>query len=637
MKTITKITTLLLTLLVVVFASCSKDKHKETILTADDLFTSKAVTFEGLAGDQTNTIHFTAPASWTAEIHCIGSWLSADVLRGGAGEAAIVLRPVSDNFGTTAREATLSIYIDGYAAYTIQVYQNSAATGDIQINGHVSDGVMTLSANDTGTEFSDTIWVVSSRKWTLVTDGAASGVLSFETDGTPMNGVERTVRVVVKASYASFDAPGFEGRFYIRTEEGAAVPLTVRAAAAVGIYEREYPSPAEAERTSYQLTDTLQRGVFAADFYIESNVRWTVGSMPEWLETGNGTTMPTNVLTSGKINPRRQHVSFRVKRDALSRDGKSGVISLNDARGETVKTISVTFAGVGSDYTDYSMSFPANDPYGNPWGFEAKASSINPDVAEDYWKEVSHEFTVTTSADFTSVKDAPFHLVMVRADNGIAQREEVHWAKFEMGSGAATRTGDLYTRNMFITVNDRGDADDKEGRTDPTQWRYALVYILPARVSFSDLWGADGNLKAEYADDMVLIAQKNDPAAAYTFAVKEVADGGTLSVPGKGGTITLNVLPGSYAKCNVNIEQQSQDGAWAKTAAGVCDMDFTMQGDAISTVTFTLSENKAVTNPFTHTTTGAPRHLRVSFVAFIGDAEATKTIFTFYIDQALKE
>lgn len=615
--------------------SCS-EKDVPTVLTPDDLFTVTEVRFEGIAGEQSHAIEFEAPEAWTSEVHCLGSWLKADAYRGDKGKAVINISPKSDNFGVTAREATLEIYIDGMEAYTVKVYQESASTGDIQVGGHVDNGVMTLLGNDTGTEFSDTIYVTSTKRWTLKADADVAQVLSFETDGESMNGTETTVRVIVKAAYNKFAASAYEGKFYIQTDEGTAVPLSVKAMARVAVFDMEKPMQNEAERVSFQLVDTIKTGTYMTSVFVESNIRWTLGNMPEWIESTADKGSITNVSSSGKLVTGRKHLTFYLKKSELSRDGKTGVIELLDVRGEVVKKINVTYAGVGSNYVMGNLAFRGEDPMGNPWGFEANSKYIDPNNEADYWKEVSHDFDVVTSASYSSVSDAPFHLLLVKAEGGMPRKQEVHWAELDMPQGAFSRTGDLYSHKMTIRVSNRGDADDQKGITNATEWRYAFVYIVPTDVTFADLW--DGNqLKAKYADDMLIMAQKNDPAANYTFAFREVQNGGTVTAPAAGGAVTLNVVPGSFSQCDMKMQLEGKDGTWTTIGSDICAMDYTRKGEELSTVTFTLSENKKVTNPFTHQTTSAPRHIRVTIIAFLGDNEGEKTIFEFYIDQAVNE
>lgn len=616
-------------LLLTGFASCSEKEETEVVLSPDGLFAATEVTFEGLAEGQTYTVSFEAPNAWTAEVHSIGSWLSIDRTYGEKGRATIVLKPRTDNFGVTAREAELDIYIDGYEPHTIKVYQHSASTGDIQVNGHVDNGVMRLSANASGTEFCDTIWVQSKKRWTLA--GESDGILAFETSGESRNGVETNVRVIVRAAYSNFASTSYEGKFYIRTDEGSALPITVFATAKAGVYAGEFATPAEVECVSLNFQEGSVKGVYTADFYVESNVRWTLGSLPQWVENAS----VTNVLSSGQINPKRQHVSLRIKSDAVSIEGKSGQLTIVDQKGMTLRTLALTFAGVGTQYIEYSLSIPAVDPYGNAWGFEAKASYIDANNPNDYWKEMRHEFQVITATDYTSLADAPYHMILVRGDNGLVHKEEVHWAHLELSGSAGAAAGGLYTKSVVLCANDRGDDDDQNGLTNPTDWRYAFIYLVPQSVQFRDLWEGDG-LKAEYADNYVLIAQKNDPNANYSFALREVEDGGTLNVAAAGGAYTFNIVEGSYTQCDITIESQNEDGSWSAVSSAVCNVDFTTDENGVpNTITFTLSENKGTTNPFTHVTTGAPRHLRVSVNAFTGNDTSSVLVYRFYIDQEL--
>lgn len=623
------------------FMACSDSKTEEVSLSPQDMFSVKTITFAGIAGEQTAVVEFDAPDAWVAEVHSISQWLQADQLHGQAGHARITLTPRSDNFGVTARQATLQIYIDGYEAYTIEVNQESASTGDIRVDGNISEGVMKLNANDTGTEFQDTIWVTSSRRWTLQADAQCSQILSFEHQEEPQNGVETTIPVVVRAAYSQFAGPVFDGRFYIHTEDGHGVTISVHAAATVNVYDAPRARQNEVERVSYQLVDTLQKGVFQTGFYVESNVRWVLADVPDWIETaqdwGTDAAVVTNVTSSGKVNSQRQHVTLRVNAAALGRDGKTGTVSLKDDRGQILKTIYLTFAGVGSEYLTYSLTLPAVDPYGNPWGFEATASAVNPDSPTDYWREISRPFSVTTSIPFNTLGDAPFHLLLVRADNGIARHEEVHWAHLEMGEGNSTSAGGLYTRQMRIRANDRGDEDDRRGITSPMQWRYAMMFLVPVQVGFEDLWTPDGRIRDAYAENFTLLAQKNNPDATYTFAFEGVQDGGTCTVPAEGGTLTLNVQKGSYNKCDVSVQQLSGD-TWTAVGSNVCRIDFkTDENDNPVSVTFTLSANKGEKNPFTQQIVGSARHLRVSVSAFIDDQTENRVIYTFYIDQPLNE
>lgn len=613
-------------------SSCG-EKAEETVLQKITPSVD-AITFEGVAAGQSQTVTFHSPEAWIAEIHSISSWLKADVLHGEAGDVRITLSPRSDNFSAGMREAELQILADGCEPCSVRVLQRSASTGDIQVEGLDADGVMTLQADETGLAFSDTLWVSSSKRWTLSAE--EGDALSFALGEEPLQGVQTRVQLIVTVPYAKFSDTSFEGKFYIMDGEGSAVPVMVKASASVQVFAQEYGMGEEAECVSYNLTNDVQVGVFNTDFYVASNTRWSVGSVPDWTETSVPAASLNNVLSNGNINPMRQHLSFRVKDGALSRDGKTGTVTLVDSQGRTIKTIYLTFAGVGANYIDNRLTLPSLDPLGNPFGFESKASNIDASNPDDSWKQVRREFEVITSTDFTSLSNAPFHLLLVRADNGIPHRQEAHWASLEYVSRNNSAMQGLYSHTMAIHVSDRGDADDQSGLSEETAWRYALAILVPRNVLFDDIWESNGTLREKYANVAVLLAQKNNADAEYKFGFQEVKDGGTLTIPAKGGSLTLNITPGSYTQCDILLEQQNQSGEWTPLNSGVCQMDIAVDDhQQPKSLIFTLSRNKGEENPFTHVVVGSDRHIRVSVLAFIGEAEGSKSIFTFYIDQAL--
>lgn len=639
MRYLHSIILLLLSCSAILFCSCSDEAEPQKALDSEALFDVRSLSFEGVAADQSQCVSFKAPAAWSAEIHSIGNWLKADVLHGEAGTARILLSPRSDNFNVGQREAQLEVFIDGYKPYVITILQKSAATGDIQVEGLGEDGILTLLADETGTEFRDTLWVSSDKRWSLAADPQQSGdILSFETDGQPRQGEQTRVRVIVKASYAKFQDTRFAGQFYIRTDEGSAVPIRVSASASVMVFENEYPlgEEAESEKVSFNMHNHVQNGVFLTDCFIQSNIRWTVGSIPAWVETSTAIDGITNVLSSGHINPLRQHVAFRVKDSELSRDGKTGTVTLLDPQGRLLKTIYLTFAGVGSNYIDSRLSFPALDPLGNTFGFEAKASSIDASNPADAWKQIRREFDIITSTDYTSLSNAPFHLLLVHADNGIPSRREVHWAHLEYVGRQSSSMQGLYCHKLAICASDRGDEDDLRGLTRETEWRHAMLYLVPCHVLFEDLWDENGNLLEKYASSSVLIAQKNNADADYKFGFQEVENGGTLTVPASGGSLNLTITPGSFTQCDILMQQQNASGQWVTLDSKVCQMDIAVDEHQHPTsILFTLSSNKGEVNPFTHQVVGSDRHIRISILAFLGDTEGSRTIFTFYIDQAL--
>lgn len=639
MKNIYKVAMILATMMAV---SCSHPQEEEPIRPSGSLFTITEHSFSGIAGQQSLSIEFNAPQPWTAQILTVSSWIEADALRGGAGKATISLKPRSDNFGTAARTATLLVSIDGYEPYQISLQQLSAATDLLTISAKTNaDGVITLKASDSGTEFTDTIIITSSSAWSLSADSNVGGILSFQHDSDPVNGTETSIPVIVKASYSQFPSSSFEGTFYVNTPDGKAAPVKFQASASVEVFGESHQSADQPERISYELTDTMQAGVFMAGFFVESNIRWHLGDIPEWIETaqdwGSNVSEVNNVMRNGNINPARQPVYIRIKQKSLSIDGRSGTISILDDRGHTIKTVYITFAGVGNSYISHNLALPAEDPYGNPWGFEASEALAGADPSH-FWEQTSREFSVTVSADFSSIEDAPFHMILVQAKGGIAAREEVHWAHLEMGSPETSRDGELYTRNLVIRSSDRGDADDTDGLTDPTQWRQAFMFLVPRSVQFDDLWNADGTLKNTYYDRMTLISQKNDPLAQYSFGFRQVTEGDTVYVSPWGESLPFDILPDSYTMCELEISVCGQDGEWTAVSASVFQADIRI--DSLGNpekVVFSISANNGERNPFTGQVTGSDRLFRVEVYAFLGDDVEHRKLLTFYFSQQLNK
>lgn len=619
--------------------SCSSDGIELPDPTIDFIQTTK-INFEGVAGEE-QVIKFKSPLAWVAEVHQTGGWLKATPLHGEAGQAEIKVYANSDNFGTYSRKGTIEIFLNGYQAYSIDVEQKSAVTGDIRIEGNINDGKMTLQSNATGTIFSDTIYVCSTKEWTLEAEAQASEILSFKTHDMAQDGAEKRTEVIVTADYSKWENTSFTGKFYVKTNEGTAVPVTVEALSEVAVYANNKVLFGEKEQTTYEFVDTLVRGTYQTKFYVDANIRWTIHNNCPWIETSaDWSTMgePSNVLKDGSIAKKRHEVTLRVKASELSAEGKTCTLDLTDSRGMTVKTLNLIFAGTGSDYIDYKFSMPAVDVNGNPWAFEARRNTVEEEGPYNR-RRISIDFSVITSTDYSSIADAPFHLIMIDGTNGIAHKTEHHWANLEMGDPSEqskTESG-MYLKQLYIVANERGDSDDQNQVTKASESRTSIIYIVPRGISFEDMWTSEGRLQEEYADNLVLVSQKNDPDAEYKFAYEGVPDGSELTINPEGENRTFNVVKGSYDKCDVNIQVLDSDGEWVNSSD--CSFTYTSdEEDNILTMTYTFTKNEAKWNPFKKEWVGAPRRFRIQMVAFIGDDKDSKVIYTIYANQdILKE
>lgn len=626
-------------MVMLMLTSCSKDNIEMPDPNIDFIQTAEVV-FDGIAEGQQKTISFRSPKSWTAEIHQTGAWLKADVLQGDAGDALITLSPRNDNFSTTARMASLEVYVDGYQAYTINVQQKTASTSDIVIDGHIDNGVMTLNSDATGNIFSDTIFVSSTKQWQLSVDPSAEGILSFKT-GTISSAEQNGESIIVTADYSKIQGTSLDAKFYIKTNEGTAVPVNVKALSSVEVFDKQYHTQGEVERTSYELVDTIQHGIYQTTFFVDSNIRWTITEKPSWVETSadwNSGALPSNINTDGTINKNRQHVTLRVKESEMSVDGKSCTINLVNTRGQILKSINLVFAGISSSFINSSLGFPATDFNGNGWALEAHRSSVE-DSGPNNRRRISMDFMVTTATDYSSINDAPYHLLLVQSNNGIPVKTEHHWAILKMGDKTQQNktSNGLYQKQIIIEANERGDADDNNGITSPSKPRAAFVYLVPRSVAFHNLWNNNGTLKSEYADDLVLMTQKNDPMADYHFALVGIENGSSIgSINPKGETKSFDVVAGSYNKCSYTIELQNADGSWSPT--NECTLSSKLDDkDQPLSITLIFNENKTIYDPFTQETFGSDRRFRIVFSAFIDDNTGSKAIYTIYADQKLQK
>lgn len=624
-----------LTVILAVLASCSKDSETALPDPNVDFIQTSTVEFDGLSGGE-HSITFKSPKPWIAEIHQKGSWLKGAPLHGNAGESNIVLSPRSDNFSIFSREATVEIYVDGYQAYSIKVSQKSASTSDIKVEGHIDgDGVMTLVSDEKGTMFSDTVYVTSSKQWTLDADAASKDVLSFETKEISQDGANKTTQLVVTADYAKFSDTAFSGKFYIKTSDGGAVPVIANAQSAVAVYETNAHMQGEQERASYNLVDTIQHGVFQTTFYVDANVRWALKDIPEWVEVSEASL--SNIKADGTISKDRHAVTMKVKSNKLSVEGKTGTIKIVDDRNKELSVVNIIFAGTGNDYIDFSLSWPATDANGSPWAFEAHESDIDAEGPINR-RRISLDFTIVTSANYSTIANAPFHLLMVDGTNGIVHKKEHHWATLKMGDASdQTKTeAGMYQKKLYIVANERGDADDTNGVTKPSESRNAFIYIVPNNVTFNDLWNADGTLKSNYADNLVLIAQKNDPYAEYRFALEGLADGDSFTVNPAGESKTFNVAKDSYTMCDIDIAVKNSDGEWVSTSDCTMSNTFDEQGNTTA-LSFSFTKNAGKYDPFKKQWTGSDRIFRIQVKAFINDTDGYKVIYTIYANQSLSK
>ena len=255
----------------------------------------------------------------------------------------------------------------------------------------------------------------------------------------------------------------------------------------------------------------------------------------------------------------------------------------------------------------------------------------------DYWKKMELSFNVKTSINYTSIEDAPYHLIMCNAKNGRVLKEEVRWASLRMGDAFnQTESNGIFTKEIYLKANDRGDEDDQKGLTNPASVREAFIFIVPKSVSFEDLFNAgDATLKEEYVESFSHIMQKQDHEIVYEFALEGLENGGTIYLPSEGGTLEFNVLKVTSEQLTpdlVRLWYNQSIGEWEEKEASSAQL-------SAITIEYLRSEEtgelkslilNVAPNMLTPT-----RGFRFNINVFRGDGYSETKIFTF--DIMLKE
>lgn len=611
--------------------ACSEDKGPAEENFGQTIFEVEPIIFEGIAGEQTAEIQFVAGAPWTATFTSSNNWVDASPTQGKAGDAVITVTPYSDNKSSTLRKAQLMVLVDGSEEpYMVEITQKSAAQSDLEITGDVNEGVMTLNADATGSQFTGVLEITSSNKWDIVTN---ENWLTFSKDKEPQDGKETTVRLSVTGDYNKFTTPQMNGEFMLQVPGTTPITIQVKAQAYCNIYEKDVKKENETERVTYEMVDTLQSGTFQLTFYVESNIAWQLDEVPEWVEIANGLGIATNRKEDGTLQTRRVGVGLLVKEDALSNETKTANIFLKDTKGETLKEIKIEFKGIGNNFLQHDFAFPSYDPLGNDFSFEAKAAYINTDNQDDYWKKIELPFNIKTSVNYSSIEDAPYHLIMCNANNGRIIKEEVHWAKLRMGDEAnKSESNGIFTKEIYLTANDRGDTDDMNGLTTPAQIREAFIFIVPKSVGFEDLFINGGTtLKDEYSESFSHIVQKQDHNTTYILKLDGLENGETIYVPAEGASFAFDVLDITTDQLTpqlIRLWKNGTTGEWEENQPTsnqeksiTIDYERDTNTGMLKTLILNVGPNMVTSN----------RGFRYKINAFRGDGYSDITIFTFDI------
>ena len=620
------------------FVSCSEDNSEFKDKTGETIFEVEPITFEGIAEGQEAEIHFVAGDLWTATFTSSNNWLSASPTQGKAGDVTIRITPYSDNRSSSSRSAELMVLVDGEdLPFLVKITQLSAAQSDLEITGDITDeGVMNLKADNTGGKFVGNLQITSSSKWNITTNENSSW-LSFSKDKEPQDGKKTTVNLTITADYQDFTNNHMNGSFNLQVPGTSPVTIQVNAESVCQVFETDTKSEDEVERLSFEMTDTLQAGTYQLTFFVESNIVWELKNLPEWIALASETTETTNRKDDGTLQAHRVGVGLMLKDEYLSAESRKDVITLTDIRGNELKTIEITFDGIKGNFLQHDFAFPSYDPLGNDFSFEAKTSYINADDKNDYWKKMELPFNIKTSLDYTYIENAPYHLIMCNANNGRVLKEEVHWATLRIGDASKqSEANGIFTKEIYLQANDRGDADDQNGLTNPAYVREAFIFIVPKSVKFEDLFNSDdATLKEEYAESFSHIMQKQDHEITYELSLEGLENGGTIYLPSEGGTFQFNVLKVTSEQLTPNLIRlwyNKNTGEWEEKEATSAQVNAITLEYQRSEETGELKSIILNVAPGMLTTT---RGFRYNINVFRGDGYSEMTVFTF--DIMLKE
>ena len=620
------------------FVSCSEENSEFKDKTGTTIFEVEPITFEGIAEGQETEIHFVAGAPWTATFTSSNNWLSASPTQGKAGEATIRITPYSDNRSSNPRSAELMVLVDGEDfPFFVKVTQLSAAESDLEIMGDITDdGVMNLKADNTGGKFIGNLQITSSSKWNITTN-ENSNWLSFSKDKEPQDGKETTVNLTITADYQDFTNNHMNGSFNLQVPGTSPITIQVNAETVCKVFELDANSENEVERLSFEMTDTLQAGTYQLTFFVESNIVWELKNLPEWMVLANELSETSNRKDDGTLQTHRVGVGLMLKDEYLSAESRKDVIKLTDVNGNELKSIEISFEGIQGNFLQHDFAFPSSDPLGNDFSFEAKASYINADNKNDYWKKMELPFNVKTSIDYTTLEDAPYHLIMCNANNGKVLKEEVHWATLRIGDESnRSESNGIFSKEIYLRANDRGDADDQNGLTNPASVREAFIFLVPKNVTFEDLFNSgDATLKEEYAESFSRIIQKQDHEITYELSIEGFENGGTVYLPAEGGTFQFNVLKVTSEQLTphlIRLWYNQSTGEWEEKEASSAQVNAITLEYLRSEETGELKSIILNVAPGMLTTT---RGFRFNINVFRGDGYSETKVFTF--DIKLKE
>lgn len=591
--------------------ACADDKDEETLnAPGKTTFHVEDIVFASTIEGQETTFSFEAGNEWTASFSEGGNvYFSASQTKGGKGKAEITVRPLRTNVEAQIRTAELRISVVGEEKnYVVKISQFGKGANLV-----VNTENMVLEADRSGEYFADTLVVSSDQIWELT--NVADGIFFTLIDEQQSEQIT-TKKMEVKAFFKDFVSMTLEGGFDIKAGD-VLKHITVSATAECKAYQTQ---EMETEVVGLELVlDPTNSGIYSAPMYIASNVQWKL-SLPSWLDAPQS----TNMDESGFLTKNPAYVEIRIAEGMIPASATDDVVTLLDINANVLITIPIHFSGIGDDYINHDFAFPRYDKYGNDFSFDPILGT---------GRVLELPFMIETGRDYSDVAGAPFKLILCKAVNAVLERREVHWAALRMGDSSKNKVQNgVYTKELYLVANERGDVDDVNELTSMGDDREAYLFIVPASVSFDDLFEdpLSNTLKSQYIGSY--IAQKN-AFIEYKMSVTGIEDGDTITIPSSGEVKKFDMYSDAVKIVTGKLDiTEIVEGAENPRTFDPKDVSIDFKKDensqTVESFILTVGKNKELRN----------RVVRVDFNAFRGinsedGSENFFKMFTFYIKQ----
>ena len=240
---------------------------------------------------------------------------------------------------------------------------------------------------------------------------------------------------------------------------------------------------------------------------------------------------------------------------------------------------------------------------------------------------------IETGENYTDVTDAPFKLLLCKCVNGALERTAVHWATLRMGDSSKDKTSNgIYTKELYLVANQRGDEDDVNKLTSMGEDREAYLFIVPNSVSFDDLFEdpVSTTLKSQYIGSY--IRQKN-AFLEYKMSVTGIENGATITLPAAGETKSFDMLSDAVKIFTPRLDVTEVIAGVENPRTFVpndVNVEFKMKDGVVDLTKFVLIVGKNKDK--------RDRVIKIEFKAFRGvnpedGSDNTFTMFTFYVKQ----